>query len=399
MRTAFTGKKVTCNVVDRVVEKLGDLLREQPEHSGERDHARDQDDSELAIGTGPIRVPRLGEVLIALDHVSPEQVDEGLRAQRQSPTKNVRVLVVDDSSIARRIVIRGLVNLGYEVVAYDDPTRVVEDLQLIAPDLVVTALDMADLDGAELCRRIKAATPTLPVLILTRKEADETASGAGADGTMRKGLSMDELGARIDSILSHRTASSRIRKLFSGYTSERRDVSVMFVNIRELTSFAETHEPEQVMITLNEVLRRLAGCVMRFGGTIGKFRGDGMMIVFGAPLPLGDHPDRAVAAARDMVASMRTHATAGAPAMKLSIGISSGVVIAGWFGGGQRTDYTCVGDTVEIAARLCRHAESQQILVDRSTAGRHTDGAMFAEMPPLTVDGKPVAIYRAISDE
>jgi adenylate cyclase len=380
-----------------VEEKSGDLIPEPLEPSSGREP--DQDESDLAIGTGPIRAPRLGEVLIALDHVSREQVDEGLRAQRQPATKNVRVLVVDDSSIARRLVIRGLVKLGYDVVAYEDPTRVVEDLAYIAPDLVVTDFDMPDLDGAELCRRIKAATPDnpLPVVILTRNETDEAASSAGADAYVRKGLSMDELAARIDSILSHRTATSRIRKLFAGYRSERRDVSVMFVNVRELSSFAETHEPEQVMAVLNDVLRRVTDCATRWGGTIGNFRGDGMMVIFGAPLSLDDHAGRAVAAAREMLATNRTGA---APAMKLGIGISSGVVIAGWFGGDQRVEYTCVGDTVELASRLCGRAESQQILVATSTMERQNDRTRFAEMQPLVVKGAaPVAIYRAISNE
>lgn len=381
-------------------EKPGDLLRDERETSSARE--RDQEDSELAIGTGPIRAPRLGEVLVALDHVSPEQVAEGLRAQRQASTKNVRVLVVDDSSIARRLVIRGLVHLGYDVVAYEDPTRVIEDLALIAPDIVVTDLYMPDLDGAELCRRVKAATAAnpVPVVILTGGEIDEATASAGADVFLRKGTSMDELAARIDALVQHTNAASRIRKLFVRTTCERRDVSVMFADIRELTSFAETHEPEQVMARLNVVLGRLADCVTKWGGTIGNFRGDGMMVVFGAPARLDDHAGRAVAAARDMLATMRVRAT-GAPEMKLSIGISSGSVIAGWFGNERRAEYTCIGDTVEAASRLCSHAEPQQILVGTSTVERHADRTLFAEMPQVKLNrnAPPVTIYRAISDE
>jgi adenylate cyclase len=384
-----------------VEEKSGDLLGEQLEPSSERE--RDQEESDLAIGTGPIRAPRLGEVLIALDHVSPEQVAEGLRAQRQAATKNVRVLVVDDSSIARRLVIRGLVSLGYDVVAYEDPTRVIEDLSLIAPDIVVTDLYMPDLDGAELCRRIKAATAAspLPVVILTGGDIDETTANAGADDVVRKGMSMEELATRIDAIVRRTNAASRIRKLFVRDTCERRDVSIMFADIRELTSFAETHEPAEVMATLNDVLGRLAGCVAKWGGTIGKFRGDGMMVVFGAPLRVDDHAGRAVSAAREMLATMRMHANAAVPAMKIAIGISSGVVITGWFGSEQRSEYTCIGDTVEAASRLCSYAESQQILVGASTVERHQDRTRFTEMPQVKLKRSeaPAVIYRAISHE
>jgi adenylate cyclase len=381
--------------------------------------AQEKEQSELAIGTGPIRAPRLGEVLVALDHVSPEQVVEGLRAQSQAATKNARVLVVDDSSIARRLIIRGLVGLGYDVVAYEDPTRVLEDLTHIAPDIVVTDYDMPDLDGAELCRRIKAetSTKTVPVVILTGNKANEATMSAGADGYVRKG-SMEELAARIDSILREKSAASRIRKLFTRQTSdgvveqvlqtgdlvlsgERRDVSVLFADIRELTLFAETHEPERVMATLNTVLGQLGDCVTKWGGRIGTFRGDGMMVIFGAPLRIEDHAGRAVAAARDMLATMRMHATTGAPAMKIGIGISSGAVIAGLLGSERRSEYTCVGDTVEVASRLCAHAAPDQILVSSSTVERHRDRSSFAAMRPVTLEGKaePVALYRAISDE
>src|SRR5690606_29146645 len=154
--------------------------------------------------------------------------------------------------------------------------------------------EMPNLDGAELCRRVKAHSQNqLPVIILTANESETAIAGlaAGADDYVRKGTSIEELGARIATILRRTNETHRVRKMFARYTSdavldqvlqasavvltgEKRDATVLFADIRNFTSFAEEHTPERVMATLNDVLGRLADAVLAQGGTIDKFLGD-----------------------------------------------------------------------------------------------------------------------------
>jgi adenylate cyclase len=389
---------------------------------------------------GTIAAPRLGEVLIALDHLEEdrlatvlaaqaqdprplgallvdhgactfEQVFDGLVAQTKAANKNTKVIVVDDSPIVRRIVTRGLVDLGYDVVAIEAPEQALEQLDRIRPDIVVTDLDMPGMDGAELCRQLKVATANqLPVIILTANENVEATAGlrAGADDYVRKGTSMEELGARIDGILRRVSATSQMRKLFARYTSdaivdqllqsggvvlggEKREVTVLFADIRNFTSFSETHAPEDVVSTLNGILGKLADAVIANGGTIDKFLGDGLMAMFGAPMQQDDHAERAIAAGHAMLDAMRDNALA------IGVAVNSGVVVVGSIGNERRTEYTCIGDVVNVCSRLCGLAEPRELLVGDGTYARVDMRRRFEALPAVKLKGKAnaVPLYRA----
>ena len=386
-----------------------------------------------------INAPRLGEVLIALDYLTTkklgdvlaaqardprplgqllvergvctfEQVYEGLRAQGQAVDKHARVAVVDDSAIVRRVVTRGLVDLGYDVIPFDEPSALLEQLDQIQPHIVVTDLDMPNLSGAELCRQLKAISPQLPVIILTGNESEAATAGlrAGADDYVRKGTSMEELSARIDGILRRATAATRVRQLFARYTSdavvdqvlkagevvltgEKRDVTILFADIRDFTTFAENHSPEDVVTTLNIMLGKIADAVIAAGGNVDKFLGDGLMAVFGAPLHHEDHAERAVTAAYAMLDALQDHALA------IGVAVNSGVVVAGSIGNERRTEYTCIGDTVNVCSRLCGLAAPRELLVGDGTVSRVSQRERFEALAPVKLKGKahPVAVYRA----
>jgi adenylate cyclase len=389
---------------------------------------------------GTVDAPRLGEVLIALEYLTDaklrvvlaaqasdrrplgqllvecgactfDQVYEGLVAQSQAANKHAKVIVVDDSSIVRRVVTRGLVDLGYDVVSFESPHEVLEELEHIKPDIVVTDLEMPGMDGATLCRRLKEVSGNqLPVIILTATESQTATTGlrAGADDYVRKGTSMDELAARIDGILQRARNASHVRKLFARYTSpavveqilqaddvvlsgEKRDVSVLFADIRGFTSFSETHEPEDVLSTLNRMLGKLADAVIMHGGTVDKFLGDGLMAVFGAPLRQDDHAERAVAAGHRMLEAM-TGETLG-----VGVAVNSGPVVAGSIGNERRAEYTCIGDVVNVCARLCAIAEPHELLVGHGTFSQIEDAQRFEPLTPVQLKGKAnaVPLYRA----
>ena len=402
---------------------------------------RDQLHAALAASASPetINAPRLGEVLIALDYLTDaqladvlaaqktdrrplgqllvergvctfEQVYEGLLAQGQAVDKHARVVVVDDSTIVRRVVTRGLVDLGYDVIPFDEPGALLEQLDQIQPDIVVTDLDMPNMSGAELCRRLKDISPQLPVIILTGNESEAATAGlrAGADDYVRKGTSMEELSARIDGILRRATAATRVRQLFARYTSdavvdqvlkagevvltgEKRDVTILFADIRDFTSFAESHSPEDVVTTLNGMLGKIADAVIAAGGNVDKFLGDGLMAVFGAPLHHEDHAERAVTAAYAMLEALQDHALA------IGVAVNSGVVVAGSIGNERRTEYTCIGDTVNVCSRLCGLAAPREFLVGDGTVSRVERRERFEPLAPVKLKGKahPVAVYRA----
>ncbi len=401
---------------------------------------REQMHTALSQGaSSTLNAPRLGEVLIALEHLDDDKLDEvlalqasdprplgallvdhgactfeqvfaGLVAQGQAADKHAKLVVVDDSTIVRRILTRGLVDLGYDVIPFDRPQDLLDQLDQLEPDIIVTDLDMPEMTGAELCRAIKTSHPQLPVIILTANEELEATEGlrAGADDYVRKGTSIEEVSARIDGILRRAKAASHVRKAFARYTSdavvaqvlesndvtvrgEKRDVSVLFADIRDFTSFAENHDPEEVVATLNVILGKLADAVIANGGTVDKFLGDGLMAVFGAPLRQADHAERAVTAGYQMLEALRDDT------MKIGIAINSGAVVVGSIGNERRTEYTCIGDVVNVCSRLCGLARASELLVGEGTHARVEQRERFEPLPPVRLKGKanPVPLYRA----
>ena len=377
---------------------------------------------------------RLGEVLVEEGLVTHQQIYEALGLQQRmaaQPEEEVRelkrdgangvkVMVVDDSMLACNLVEQGLAMLGYEVQSWQDPFLALEAVGTFRPSIVLTDLEMPGIDGAELCRRLKQGPAhAVPVLILTANDAEVERVGglrAGADDYVHKGVSMEELAARMENILKRTNETERMRRLFARYTSdavvdeilksgevvlsgEKRDVTVLFADIRNFTSIAETYPPDQVMGLLNGVLGRLTDAVLAHGGTLDKFLGDGVMAVFGAPVAHDDDAARAVRAALQMMDSVREQNSSGdhvAP-LELGIGINTGLVVAGSVGSARRTEYTCIGDAVNVAARLCSLAGGGEILVGASTAERAAKAGWTSELlPPVKLKGKaqPVPLYR-----
>jgi len=383
---------------------------------------------------------RIGEILVDLGHCSFKHVYEALGLQQENPNKPVdapppsgaqRVMVVDDSPLALALVQEGLTQHGFDVVTFEDPFVALEEVGRINPSIVLSDLQMPGMDGPELCRRLKdGPARAVPVIILTANDNEAERVGglrAGADDYVSKTASLEELAVRIETVLRRTGETERMRKLFARYTSDavvdeilkhpgefalggdRREVTILFADLRNFTGLSDALAPEQVVQILNAVLGRLSDAVLTCGGTLDKFLGDGLMAVFGAPVRRDDDALRAVQAAQIMmrlVAELNAdQALAFAegrrldqPAvLNLGIGINSGPVVAGNIGSALRTEYTVIGDAVNVAARLCALAESQEILVGQRTCELVNSAGQFQELPPVRLKGKPkpVPVFRA----
>ncbi|MFZ5441021.1 MAG: adenylate/guanylate cyclase domain-containing protein [Myxococcota bacterium] len=380
---------------------------------------------------------RLGEVLVEQGVIDHQQLYEALGLQQRmapaspeasratpgepppAPTsERRRVMLIDDSELACALVQEALAAQGYEVVVFNDPFLALEQVDVVKPDLVLTDLEMPGLDGNEVCRRLKQGPRlALPVIILTADDQEERRVRGlreGADDYVSKGASMEELGARVETVLRRTGETERMRRLFARYTSdavvdevlragdvvltgERRIVTVLFADIRHFTAFAEAHPPEEVMRRLNDILGRLADVVLEWNGTLDKFLGDGLMAVWGAPVSHDDDTSSAVGAALRMLDEVRRlNQQPDAAGLELGIGLNTGPVLAGSLGSTRRTEYTCIGDTVNVASRLCALAAPGEVLVGEGTARALEHLGAFQAMAPVRLKGKaqPVPIFR-----
>jgi adenylate cyclase len=338
--------------------------------------------------------------------------------------------VVDDSPIALAMLQGSLEVAGFAVRAYDEPHAALLAVHERAPDIVLSDLEMPGMSGLELCRRLKEGPfRPVPVILLTASEEEAVRVDglrAGAEDFVSKASSLEELVARIEGVLRRAGEALQLKQLFARYTSaavveealrrpgglslegERREVTVLFADLRRFTPLAEALAPEQTVAVLNEVLRRLADAVLTCGGTLDKFLGDGLMAVWGAPVQHPDDPLRALQAAKMMMESVDelcASAAAGQAVdlfrqLELGVGLNTGQVVAGNVGSALRTEYTCIGDAVNVAARLCGLAAPGDILLGERTHALVSAHGRFERLAPVMLKGKshPVPLWRVVRE-
>jgi class 3 adenylate cyclase len=230
-------------------------------------------------------------------------------------------------------------------------------------------------DLARATERVAAGdySQRLPVV-----QDDDLGALAGSFNRMQAGLvERQRLQAAFGTYVDPALASRLLEQGDDVFTGERREVTVMFVDVRDFTPFAEANTAEDTVARLNALFEIVVPAVVDAGGHVNKFLGDGALAVFGAPNDLADHADAAVSAA---VQIQRLVAERFGGALRIGIGINTGVVIAGTIGGAGELEFTLIGDTVNVAARVEQYTKATG---DAILLTQHTVDALNGRSPEL----------------
>ncbi len=328
-----------------------------------------------------------------------------------------RILIVDDNETNRDILATRLATQGYELKQAADGEEALIAARAHQPDLILLDVMMPKLDGVEVCRRLKgdASLPFTPIILVTAKaDSKDVVAGleAGADEYLTKPIDQMALLARVKSVLRIKDLHDqvraqaadlaawnreleqrvneqvteiermgRLRRFLSPQVAEmilsagddrvleshRRPITVLFCDLRGFTAFSETTEPEEVMAVLREYHATIGRLIHKHEGTLERFAGDALMVLFNDPLPCQDPNARAVGLAIDMreeVAQLASKWRKHGHELGFGVGVAHGYATLGRIGFEGRFDYGAVGTVVNLAARLCADAKDAQILID-----------------------------------
>jgi len=336
-----------------------------------------------------------------------------------------RLLVVDDNKVNRLLMTRGLEQQGHSIKSAENGRVALEMLRREEFDLVLLDMEMPEMDGFAVLGELVKDTKLrdLPVIVTSSLEGIDNVVRCielGAEDFLTKPVNPVLLKARVGASLEkkrlrdmqkelvRRFATSEVAQDLaqSGFALGGRHVacSVMFSDIRGFTKMVESQPPDETIELLNTYYTLMFEAISGRGGVVNQMVGDGLMAIFGAPLPLPDCAASAVAAAREMIEMVdllnHDREAAGKAPIRIGIGIATGEVVAGYTGTHQRATYTCVGDTVNLAARLETHTKEAQrpILVDQATrAGLPADAAVEL-LGDVQLKGKaaPVQVFALV---
>ncbi len=362
-----------------------------------------------------------------------------------------RVLVVDDTAANANLLADLLRHHGFVPLLAANGESALAMTAAESPDLVLLDVVMPGMDGFETCRRIRAVpgNAMLPVVMVTALESKEDrirGIEAGADDFLSKPINVHELLARVRSLLrikrlyetvesqrreladwastlearvaeevSRSQRLTRLKRFFSPQladlivaggaddplVSHRREITVVFLDLRGFTAFAETGEPEIVMRALGDYHRAMGELVQSHQGTLERFTGDGMMVFFNDPVPVAAPTERAAAMAlamREAAAALKVAWERSGFDLGLGVGIAQGFATVGAIGFDHRIDYAAIGTVTNLAARLCARAESGEVLISQrafAAIEAEFDGEELGEMAfhGLT---KPVPVRRLL---
>jgi class 3 adenylate cyclase len=330
-----------------------------------------------------------------------------------------RLLVADDNKVNRLLLSRSLELQGHRVKCAENGRIALEMLRAEPFDLMLLDMEMPEMDGFQVLEQLTREPQGLDLPVIVTSSLEGVANivrciELGADDYLHKPVNPVLLKARIGSSLEkkrlrdqqaelvRRFATSEVAQDLqqSGFALGGRRVhaTVMFSDIRSFTAMVESQPPEETIELLNTYYTLMFDAINGRGGVVNQMIGDGLMAIFGAPLPLAEHGAQAVLAALDMVEMMELfnaeRGAAGKAAIRIGIGIATGEMVAGYTGTQHRATYTCIGDTVNLAARLEEHTKLAQrvILIDAATRSAIDEGVPVEALGPVEIRGKSAAV-------
>jgi len=338
------------------------------------------------------------------------------------------ILVVDDTP-ANLSLLSNLLKENYRIKVANNGIKALELAAATQPDLVLLDIMMPEMDGYEVCRRLKAsdATRQVPVIFLTAKteiEDEELGFSVGAVDFIHKPISPPIVLARVKTHLeikslhdSLRVQNQFIKKTFGRYMSdevvekllespdglklggESLTVTIVMTDLRGFSAISEKYPPEIVVEMLNSYLSDMTEIIFKYSGTINEIIGDAILILFGAPTMRPDDADRAIACALEMQLAMKKvnkrNGEHKLQDLEMGIGINTGKVVAGNIGSDMRVKYAVVGSNVNLAGRVESFTVGGQVLITEATLKATSLNAIIAGELSVPFKGleKPVNVY------
>lgn len=354
-----------------------------------------------------------------------------------------KILIVDDEPFNLDLLEQELEDQGYVIERANDGVEALEKVPSFLPDVILLDYMMPRMNGLEALKRLRQDEKhkSIPVILLTAKATQEDkvrGLDAGADDYVIKPFDSFELLARVRAMMRikqmhdmleewnqsladkvkqqveeiqrvsrlKRYLSPQIAETILGedenvFKSHRREITVVFLDLRGFTAFSDSAEPEEVMEVLRGYHAEMGKLIFQFDGTLIRFAGDGIMIFFNDPIVRADHTEKAARMAVEMQAravELRKAWLKKGYDLDVGAGLAAGFATIGNIGFEGRIDYDAIGNVINLAARLCGEAKGGQILTDQKTLGKIEDLVEVEPLEALQLKGisRPVAAFNIL---
>jgi DNA-binding response OmpR family regulator len=354
-----------------------------------------------------------------------------------------KILIVDDEPFNLDLLEQELEDQGYTIERASDGAEALEKVPAFLPDVILLDYMMPKMNGLEVLKQLRKDEQhkRIPVILLTAKATQEDkirGLDAGADDYVIKPFDSFELLARVRSMLRikemhdtldewNRTLADKVKQQVEElermnrlkrylspqiaatilgddenlFKTHRREITAVFLDLRGFTAFSDSAEPEEVMDVLRRYHGEMGKLIFKFEGTLERFVGDGIVVIFNDPIPCEDHCQKAVRMALEMqvrVKELRAAWSKQGYDLDLGVGLAAGYATLGTVGFEGRMDYSSVGNLPNLAARMCAEAKGGQILTDQKTLSKLED---FVEAEPLEElhlkgIGRPVTAFNLV---
>jgi adenylate cyclase len=354
-----------------------------------------------------------------------------------------KILIVDDEPFNLDLLEQELEEQNYIIERANDGAEALDKVPSFEPDVILLDYMMPRMNGLEVLKHLRKDEKhkSIPVILLTAKATQEDkvrGLDAGADDYVIKPFDSFELLARVRAMMRikqmhdtldewNRSLSqkvnqqvdelqrvNRLKRYLSPqiaetilaqdenlFKSHRREITVVFLDLRNFTAFSDSAEPEEVMEVLRGYHAAMGELIFQFAGTLERFAGDGIMIFFNDPIPCPEHTEKAVRMALQMqtkVEELRKEWLKRGYELDLGIGVAAGYATLGNIGFEGRMDYGAIGNVTNLAARLCSEAKARQILTNQKTLSKIEELVEYEPVEEFQLKGlgRPVAAFNIL---